>query len=58
MKAGDFAGLSLLQRKYGLIGVQAEKTKKSCSITPPKLLADTWTSIISASATNTDRTTS
>jgi len=28
MKDGDFAGLSLLQRKYGQIGVQAEKNKK------------------------------
>ena len=29
MKDGDFAGLSLLQRKYGLVGVKYEKGKKS-----------------------------
>lgn len=28
MKDGDFAGLSLLQRKYGLVGVKVEKGKK------------------------------
>lgn len=28
MKEGDFAGLSLIQRKYGLVGVQMEKGKK------------------------------
>lgn len=29
MKDGDFAGLSLLQRKYGLVGVKYENGKKS-----------------------------
>jgi len=28
MKDGDFAGLSLLQRKYGLVGIKVEKGKK------------------------------
>jgi len=28
MKDGDFAGLSLLQRKYGLVGVKVENGKK------------------------------
>ena len=29
MKEGDFAGLSLLQRNYGLVGVKFENGKKS-----------------------------
>ena len=28
MKDGDFAGLALLQRRYGLVGVKAENGKK------------------------------
>lgn len=29
MKEGDFAGLALLQRRYGLVGVKYEEGKKS-----------------------------